>query len=226
MQGVLLKSLALAICCTLFTLPYFHYLIFVVLPEGLNPWTLLLSELLLLFILCFLSSMVGFSFSKKFGLPGFGDIESLKGSMNLLLTLGAIMTCLSYFLFDRYFFSISPVSYPENMVYIISMPFKGAFAEETILRLCLVTLSVGIIKHKGAGVLMASILGSLFTVKYFHFMGIEYGFNYLFVTHLLLSFTSNLLLGFLFVTRGLVYAMALKFLFGMKYGLVTLVMRI
>jgi hypothetical protein len=131
------------------------------------------------------------------------------------------MMALSYFLFDRYFFEISPLSYPKEVLYLISLPFKGAFSEEIILRLCLVTLSVGLLKSKGAGVVLVSTLASLFTIKYFHFFGIEFGFNYLFITQVLLSFSANLFLGYIFVTRGLLYSMALKFLFGIKYVIVS-----
>jgi len=224
MRPVLMKSFALAICSTLFTLPYFHYLIFVVAPEGPNSWSLLFTELLLLFILSLLSAMVGFSFSGKFGLPGFGDPGSFNRSIPLLLALGTVMALVSYFLFDRYFFEVSPLSYPKDVLYLVSLPFKGAFTDEVILRLCLVTLSVGLLKRKGAGVVLASAVASLFTIKYFLFMGITCGLNYLFIVQLILSFAANLLLGYLFVTRGLLYAMALKFLFGMKQVIVSCAM--
>lgn len=226
MRGVLVKSLALSVCCTLLALPYSHYMMFEVQPAGLNSLGSLSMELLLLFILCLLSSIIGFSFSKKFGLPGFGDPGSLNRSIPLLLTLGVIIISLSYFLFDRHFYHISPLSYPKNILCLISLPFKGAFTEEIILRFCLVTLSVGFLKHKGVGVVLASIVASLFTIKYFHFMGIKYDQNNLFVTQLLLSFMAHLLLGYLFVTRGLIHAMALKFLFGIKYGVISWAMRI
>lgn len=225
MRGVLVKSSALSISATLFTLPYFHYLIFTIpsegrFPKGLQPWDLLLSQLFLLFIVCLLSAMVGFSFSKRFELPGFGDPGRFIPSIPFLLVIGGVMIALSYFLFDRYFFKISPHTYPKDVFYLISFPFKEAFTDEIILRLCLVTLGVGLLKKKGAGVILVSALAPLFTIKYFHFIGLEFSLNYLFVTHLLLSFSANLLLGYLFVTHGLLYSMALKFLFGMKYVVV------
>jgi hypothetical protein len=229
MHGVLVRSSALAICSTLFTLPYFHYLISVVsaqahFPIVRTPWRLLFTELFLVFILCLLSAMVGFSFSERFELPGFGNRKYFFRSIPFILLIGLVMMVLSYFLFDRYFFKISPLSYPKDILYLISLPFKGAFTEEIILRLCLVTLSVGLLKSKGAGVVLVSALGSLFTIKYFYFFGIKFGLNYLFITQLLLSFSANLFLGYLFVTRGLLCSMALKFLFGIKYIVVSLAM--
>lgn len=229
MRGVLWKSLALAILSCLFTVPYFHYLILAVpirgrFPIGLSPWGLLFTELSLLFIICLFSAIVGFSFSKRLELPGFGDRSRLIHSIPLLLVLGVVMAALSYLLFDRYFLELSPVSYPKNLLYLISIPFKGAFTEEVILRFCMVTLGVGLLKNRIAGVVLVSALGSIFTVKYFHYIGIGFALNYLFMIQLLLSFVANLILGYLFVTRGLLCSMALKFFFGTKYAVISWVM--
>jgi hypothetical protein len=179
-------------------------------------------ELLILFIICLLSAVVGFSFYQRRGLPGFGDKNQFVRSIPLLLLLGALMTILSYLLFDRYFIKLSPSSYPKNLLYLLSFPLKAAFTEEVILRFSLVTIGVGIFRSRVAGVVLAAAVAALFTLKYFQFVGISVGFNYLMVTQLLLSFTANLILGYLFVSRGLLYAMALNFLFGMKYLIVSL----
>jgi hypothetical protein len=225
MGRVVVKSFALATACTVFTLPYFHYLTFVVLkevgsPKGLHPSSVLFTQLLLLFIVCLLSAVVGFSFAKRYGLPGFGDHKRFFRSVPALLLIGAIVITLSYFLFDRPFFAVSPASYPKDPLYLMSIPLKGAFTEEVILRLCMVTLAVGLLKSKRGGVILVAAAAPLLTIKYFHFVGMEVGFDYLFITQLLLSFVANLFLGYLFVTHGLLYAMALKFLLGMKYFLI------
>lgn len=222
MRAVLVKSSALALCSVLFTLPYFHYLIFSVpnegrIPKGLNLWGFLFTQLLLVFMVCFLSAIIGFSFSKKLTLPGFGDRARFIRSIPLLLVLGGVMIALSYCLFDRHFVQISPISYPKDIFYLVSLPLKGAFTDEIVLRLGLVTLSVGLLKRKGAGVILVAALAPLLTMKYFHFVRTESAMSSLFITHFSLSFLANLLLGYFFVTYGLLYSMALRFLFGMKY---------
>lgn len=222
MREVFIKSSALALLSTLFSVPYFHYMLFVVadqrrFAEGFDPWGFLYGELFVLFLICLLAAMVGFSLSIRLGLPGFGDPGELFRSIPWLLALAFGMIVLSYFLFDRYFFEISPISYPKKSIYLLSLPFKGVFTDEVILRFCLITLSVGLFKHKGAAVGFVSALASLLTIKYFYFLGIQPGLNYIFLVQLFLSFLSNFLLGYLFVTRGLLYSMTLKFLFGMKY---------
>ena len=223
MGQVLVKALLIALLSTLIALPYFLYLMFVVsgelrfFPGEYQFWGLLFTELFILFFICFLSALAGLSFSKKMALPGFGDPKHLIRSVPYLFLIGAAMVAISYYLFDRHFFKISPVSYPKDILYLVLLPCKEAFTDEIILRFCLVTLCVGLSKHKGIGIVLASIIASFLTLKYFHFIGIPITLNYLFATRILLSFFANLLLGYLFVSRGLYFSMALKFFLGMRY---------
>lgn len=224
LKDVFIKSSALALLSAFFSLPYFHYMIFVVADKsrfsaGFNPWGFLCGELFVLFLICLLSAMAGFSLYRRSGLPGLGNPEGVLRSLPFLSALGSGMIILSYFLFDRFFLKISPLSYPKDLLYIISFPFQGAFTDEIILRFCMVTLAVGLVKHKGAGVGIVSAFASLMTIKYFYFLGLSPGLNYIFTVQILLSFLSNFLLGYLYVTRGLLYSMALKFIFGTKYFL-------
>lgn len=227
MRRVATKSLVLALSSILFTLPYFHYLICEVshpyrfLPS-FNSTSLLLSQLMLLFILTFLSAMVGFSFSARYQLQGLGDPRGLLSSLPVVLVSGGLMIMLSYFLFDRYFREISPVSYPTNLVFLLSYPFKKAFTDEIIIRFCLITIVVGLLKSKTAGVVIVSLFATIATIKYFHFIGLKVGIDPIFINQFLIGFLANLFLGYLFVARGLLYSMCLGFLFGLKYLLMAL----
>ena len=60
----------------------------------------------------------------------------------------------------------------------------------------------------------------MFTVKYFHYIGMTTGLGGLFVIQLVLSFAFNVILGYVFVTYGLLFSMVLRFLLGMKYWVV------
>ena len=88
----------------------------------------------------------------------------------------------------------------------------------------MVTLCIGFTRNRIAGIALVSAMGAIFTIKYFRFMGIETGMNYLFITQFLLSFASNFILGYIFVTRGLIYSMLLKFIFSMKFIAVALLL--
>jgi len=87
--------------CSPFTLPYFHHLIFVVTVKGRcphyysDPWYLLFMQFLLLFIVCFLSSLAGLAFSRRLDVPGLGDPRKIIRSLPLLLFTGVVMIVIS-----------------------------------------------------------------------------------------------------------------------------------
>jgi len=225
-KDVLVKALSLAILCTLFAVPYFHYLLSVSLKNQgrflmhADLPAVLFMELSLLFIICLLSAIVGFSYSEKFKLPGFVDFSRFTETLPILLLTGVVMGGLTYLVFDRHFFYISPESYPKDILYLVSCPFKAAFTNEVVLRFCMVTLGAGILKNKLGGVFLVSIFASIFTMKYFRFFHLDYPFNYFFITQFFISFLGNFILGYLFITRGLIYSMSLHFLFGTRLAFV------
>jgi hypothetical protein len=222
MREIINKALMLSILSVLFTVPYFHYLLFEAprahtLPTVSNPMTLLMAELLLLFIICFLSSIIGLTFSERVGLEGFGEPLDWLRSLPILFLFGILMTGISYVLFDRQFIRISPVSYPDKWIYVITLPLKGAFTDEIILRYCLVTLFVGALRRKPAAVALVSAFASVLTVKYFNYVGLGWDSGSVFFVQMILAFAANFLLGWVYVTRGLLQTMTLKFIFGLKY---------
>ncbi len=229
MRDVLIKSLVLAVCATLIAAPYFYYLITKVSRDGRHTIEIysrafLFSQLFVLFILCLLSALAGFSFSKRYGLPGFGDVRRLIHDAPFLFFLGFLTAALSYFIFDRFFFEISHSSYPKGIFYISAFVLKGAVTDETILRLCFVTVGIGIFKNKQSGVVLSSIIATLFTFKYRQYIGMSFDIDALFIAQTLFSFAVNLFLGYLFVTRGFFYVMTFKWFFGIKYVMVCMMM--
>lgn len=223
-RPVVVKSVILTTAATGSAIGYFHYLVFDVASgaplRGQDPLTFLLIELVLLSFVLFLSSLVGFSFSGRLGLPGFGKIREFLFALPLLIVGGLVLVAISYFVFDRYFLAVAPVSFPDQPIYLVTIPFKAALADETILRLGLVTIGVSLTKNKSVGVILMSAVSSLLTVKYFGFIGIPFALNHFYIVYLLLSFLGNIILGWLFVTRGLAYSMVLKFVIGCKYLLI------
>jgi hypothetical protein len=228
MKGVVIKSTLFALLSAFSTIPYFHYLLSfsiestTLMPDGATGF--LAFEIFLVFLITLLSALVGFSFSDRYSLPGLGKPGDLIRSLPILALLGLLMVGVSYFLFDRSFYEISPASYPGYPGFLLTIPLKGALTDEIILRFCLVTIGVGLFKNSGFSVVFISAIASLLTIKYLQFFGIEFSFEYLPVALLVSSFVSNLLLGYLFVTRGLLFSMVLKFFLGFKYVLVALTM--
>jgi hypothetical protein len=223
-RTVIVKSTILTLCAAGSAVGYFHYLVFVVSPgaavPGGDPWTFLAIELVMLAFVLFLSALVGFSFSVRLDLPGFGQMREFLRALPIIIAGGIILVGISYVAFDRWFFAIAPISFPKETAYLVAFPFKAALADETILRLGLVTIGVGLTKDKAAGVILMSAVSTLLTVKYFEFIGIPFALDHFYIVYLLLSFLGNIMQGWLFVTKGLAYSMALKFVIGCKYLLI------
>lgn len=221
LRSVVVKSTVLSLLGAASATGYFHYLVFAVsggaVPSGRDPWVFMAVELVLLALLLFLSALIGFSFSTRLDLPGFGKIRDFIYALPALVAGGIALVALSYVVFDRYYFMVAPATFPRETIYLAALPFKAALADETILRLGLVSIGVGLTKNKGAGVVLMSAVSTLFTVKYLEFVGLPFMLDHFYVVYLLLSFFDNILLGWLFVTRGLLYSMALKFVIGCKY---------
>jgi len=225
-REVLKKSLCLASLCVLFTVPYVYHMLSVSmktqanLPMTQGVFTVMSLELFLLFVVCFLSSISGFSFSRRFQLPGLGDIRRFKETFPFLLVTATVVGIITYVLFDRQFFFISPESYPDSTWYLVSYPFKLAFTNEVVLRFGLVTLAVGFLKQRIGGVIAISAIAAIFSMKYFRFLGMDYPYNYIFISQFVIAFLVNFILGYILVTRGLIYAMMMHFLFGIKLAVV------
>lgn len=226
---VIINAVVLASVATMLTIPYFHYLIKTIIRGNLSGTIsgssyFLIFQLSLLFVICLLSAVVGFTFGKRYILPGFGVFRSYIQDLPWLIAAGTGLLIISFVFFDRYFFNLSPGSYPKEYFYLMAIPFKGAVAEELILRFGLVTIGVGICKNRFAAVVLVSVFATLLSIRYFTFIGMDIAFSYIFIVQVILTLLVNCILGYLFVTRGLVYAMTIKFVLGFKYLMVAVIM--
>jgi hypothetical protein len=221
-----------AMCLTLISLaaavPYVQYLLDTAVGRGMlgkeTASNVFMTDLLLLVLLLFLSSLVGLSFAPRYRLPGLGISRRIARDLPLLVLGGLVLAAVSFVLFDRYFYAVSPGSYPTSPLMLVCLPLKGAFADEVILRLGILTVAVGLLKHRGAGVILMAALAALMSLRYFQFLGMSLGVNYIMIAHLSLSFAGNLVMGYLYVHRGLAHAMILKVIYGCRYLAVALIL--
>ncbi len=228
-REIILKSLGMAVGATAFAAPYFYHLLHLSpMPAvSLSPIKspgFLFMELFLLFMLCLLCAMVGFCFAGRRGFPGIGDWSAFVRDIPWLCLLGVSLMTLSILFFDLRFIEISPASYPKNHLYLFTFPFKSAFTDETILRLGLVTICVGLFRRRLAGIIFVAVLAVFFSMRYFQFVGIDLSTTNVFFSYILTTFLANLILGYLFVTRGLLYAMGLSFILKLKFVVIALAM--
>ena len=227
-RHVLLKSLALAFPAALLAIPYFYFLLFDFPRKGGattglgNAQALLWGQSAMFFIICMLSAIGGTMFTKRLNLPGIGDISRWRNELPYLIGGGLTMMVITYLAFDRYFYSVSPESYPDLSVYMIFLPIKGAFTDELILRFGLVTIGVGICRNRYGGAVLVAAFATILSFKYLEFAGVPLEWNYVCIMQLILSFAVNLILGIVFVTRGLLSTMTVKLMVEMRYGLAAL----
>ena len=114
-------------------------------------------------------------FTKRLNLPGIGDISRWRNELPYLIGAGLTMMVITYLAFDRYFYSVSPESYPDLSVYMIFLPIKGAFTDELILRFGLVTIGVGICRNRYGGAVLVAVFATILSFKYLEFAGVSAG---------------------------------------------------
>ncbi|MBN1883501.1 MAG: hypothetical protein JW885_15145 [Deltaproteobacteria bacterium] len=220
-ERVVREAALLTVFALVAAISYVRYLLDMAVGRGMlgleTASVVFVTDLFLLGVLLFLCALVGLSFAPRYRLPGLGLTKRVVHDLPLLVLGGLALAALTFFLFDRYFYAVSPGSYPVSPLMLISLPMKGAVTDEVILRLGMLTLAVGLLRHRGAGVMLMAALAALMSLRYFQFLGIPIGLNYMMIAHLLISFVGNLALGYLYVHRGLMHAMLLKAVYGSRY---------
>jgi len=220
-KRVIREASVLSIFAVVSAIPYIRYLLNMAVGRGVlgteTASIVFITDLFLLGVLLFLCALVGLSFAPRYRLPGLGLTKQVVYDLPLVVFGGLALAALTFFFFDRYFYVVSPVSYPTSELMLIFLPLKGALTDEVILRLGMLTLAVGVLKQRDAAVMLVAALAAMMSLRYFQFLGIQLGFNYVIVAHLVISFVGNLALGYLYVHRGLMHAMIFKVIYGCRY---------
>lgn len=222
MKKTLQQSLALSLAASLAAVPYFLFLTSAF-PDGgypsafMDPRRLILHQTLILFFICSICCVTGLSLARRYNLPGLGALRDIRTVLPALLVGGASFIVVSYLVHDRFLLVVSPASYPDSLLLAALLPFKKALTEEVILRLGFLTFCMGLFKNKIAAVTSSSLIAVLFSLPYVDFIGLRVTADYIIVSGMLLTFVTNLVLGWLFVTRGLTSSMTFGFIVGLKY---------
>jgi len=222
-RDVIIKSAGLAVPAAILAIPYFYFLLYDFPrqsgPDSLqNAQALLWGQTAMIFVICLLSGFAGSVFTRRLDLPGLGDIRRWKKEVPYLAAAGLALMLFIYLTFDRYFYAVSPGSYPDLSLYMVLLPLKGSFTEELILRYGLVTIAVGICRNRYGGAALVAGFATILSLEYFEFAGIPLAWNYVCIMQLILAFLANLILGAVFVTRGLLAAMTIKLMLEMRYA--------
>ena len=125
-----------------------HY-IFPHFPVEKALFRLALSQSLILFMLAFLCCLVGFLYAGRLHLPVFRQDVNLKSFLTAGLTIGLLLTPVSYFLFDRAIMLRIPDIYPRTWYWAISNMIGTGISQEVILRTGLFTIGVYFFRRTG-----------------------------------------------------------------------------
>lgn len=92
------------------------------------------------FCAAFLSALMGLLYAKRLHLPGWGRMPRSVLFYLAALFAGLLGAGLSYLLFDQQIMQHVPAIYPDTLIWALVMLLAGVVAQETILRLGLLTV--------------------------------------------------------------------------------------
>jgi hypothetical protein len=123
--------------------------IFNQLPTSREIFYLSLAQAFIVFSLAVLCSLVGFLYSDRLRLPGFGHFNDLFIWLPGGLAVGTFLTPFSYLLFDREMLRLTPGIYPNSWEWAVATVVGGAVAQEVIVRFGLLTIGVYLLQWIG-----------------------------------------------------------------------------
>jgi len=227
------KSFYYSILLTLITFvlscPYlYHYIIDK--PDTPSPFNAKISSLssngMLIFILgqismfvllIFICSFVGFTWSEKYKFKGFGDLSNIRKDIKYYLIAVIPLGILLFFIFDGPMLSKLPTLYPNSPLWGLSKVFLTSTTYEIVSKFGLLTIAMGIFKNRHLAIAITSAFFAVLVRKTFLDYGVDFGFDYLSIAAVLSTFLYGVISGYLFINRGLLSVMLLRFLLDLKY---------
>ncbi len=145
-----IQNATLLAAATMFvSLPMFHYqfrhltaAVFRAQPSVQRAYYLALSQSFVVFCLAFLSALIGFIYTERLRLPGFGKPADIRVWLPVGLIAGLIFTPISYLIFDRGVIRSIPEIYPASLLWTLVVTAGRALSQEVIVRFGLLTIGV------------------------------------------------------------------------------------
>jgi hypothetical protein len=208
----------LAGLCMVCAYPFFHYQAHQLMP-GIDPHlvnphfakSFMLFHMLMTFGAALICSMVGFFYSERLRLIGFGNIRDLKEKILSFLGLGILLIPFSYLLGDQPVLARFPEYYPGEFLTALGQPLI-VLSQEVIARFGMVTILVyfwrlfGLSGHPWpAPIIIAAFTGFLAWLSLLN-LGLVKGFDLFALRIVISAFIANLLFGEIYIRRGLLAA--------------------
>jgi len=229
LKDVIVDSSLLTLATFVISYPYlYHWLVHK--PDQLSPYnervTAMTSQQIAMFdfaeiamfmIAVFLSSFIGFGFSEKYKLKGLGSLAILKKDIIYILVIAVPLNIAIFFAFDRMLMQKIPTLYPNVPVWGLAKAFLTSSTFEIVSKFGLVTIVMGVFKNRHVAVILPAVFFAFIVRNTFADYGVEYGFNYLAVAGTLSTLIYGIVSGYVYIKRGLLTAMALRFVLDLKY---------
>jgi hypothetical protein len=204
------------------------HLVSPLLPKPMNPDQTLvftIGHVLLLFAACLLCALVGFLYSPRLDLPGFGSWRRDRRFLILCFAAGLFLVPGSYFFLDHNFRARLPAYFPADLSWALAMTLGQTLAPEVIARFGQITIGVYLLRwlrfsgHPWPAVLAVAILGAAGSWISQTRLHLDPGLNSFTLSCLAFAFLSNLLFGEVYLRKGLLAALALRLGLELKYPL-------
>lgn len=223
------NSVLLTVCVFILSSPYLYHFI-VHNPDVHSPFStrmlslpdnmkgpFVLVQLIMYIVLIFLCSMIGFGYSQKYSLGGFGKLHHLKRDMIYILLICLPAGLLIYFAYDRFLIEAIPSIYPKNSQWGFAKALMTSSTYEIVSKFGLVTVVMGIFKNRHIAVLLPALFFTALIGGTFSDYRVDFGINYLSIAAVITSLFYNIVSGYVYAYRGLLTVFALRFVLDMKY---------
>lgn len=171
--------------------------------------------MLIALVLCI---MIGFSWSRQYGLIGYKMISARDKVFWMSLGTGIVFMILGITVIDGYVFKDIPIFWPNDYLDCVMKQLRFPMILEIILRLGLVTLIYRLNKNIFRAIVYVAIfytLGAIYNqIRYFD---IAVKSNLWFLISGGYMFAINIAAGYFYYKGGIIYAMLFQFIFGLRY---------
>ncbi len=139
--------------------------VFAAAPTDRQVYAIAMGQCIILFCAALLCSLVGFLYSERLSIPGFGRARDAWRWMLRGIVAGLFITPVSYFLIDRELIQHIPEMFPEPWYWALSWMAGSALSQEAVARFGLLTIGVYILdwlnfkRHTRVVVALVSLFG-------------------------------------------------------------------
>lgn len=190
----------------------FSWMLSVITGLDMPVYQLMVKDVVLIFLACLLCCMCGVAWARSRGLPGLGSVRDFRGNILFIGGWALVFDLVLFLVMDRPLSVRMPHLYPSTAAGVMVFMLMAACFEEIVFRYGFLTLLYRLWPNRHAAVFLSSLLYALAVYKTFTFLKLDCGLNYLTALAFGTRFLSGLILGYIYVLRGLYPVMLFKLL--------------